>query len=88
MEKKQGSWITNFEGIYAPLNDNKLNNMGLEIPGAVMIAESANQGGNIVEIHKLNQTTYSGMWNTKLSEGLSFDNPDEAFFAYVRCPSR
>jgi len=83
MEKKKGSWTTNFEGIYVPLN-----NTNLETPGAVIISERANQGGNYVEIHKLNQTTYSGMWNTKLSEGLSFDNPDDAFFAYVRCPSR
>ncbi|HEY9625788.1 MAG TPA: hypothetical protein V6C84_00665 [Coleofasciculaceae cyanobacterium] len=88
IENKNGRWNTLYEGIYFPLDDRRLNRLSLKSPGAVIVADGPNMGGSMIEVHTLTQATYSGMWNVALSDGLSFDNPDNAFFAYVRCPAR
>jgi hypothetical protein len=75
MQKKGSTWNISYRGIYVPKPE--LN--------SVFIADGPNMGGYVVNIYELNQTIYRGAWNTELSEGLSFDNPEDAKFTYVRC---
>jgi hypothetical protein len=88
IKNQGGNWSTQYEGFYIPLDDNKLSELGLETTGAVVVAPHPNAGGNLMEVHTLTETSYSGMWNAALSDGLSFDDPDDAFFSYIRCPTR
>jgi hypothetical protein len=75
MQKKGSIWKTSYRGIYVPKPE--LN--------SVVIADGPSMGGYVVNIYELNQTTYRGEWNTEVSDGLSFDNPEDAKFTYVRC---
>jgi hypothetical protein len=91
MEKKSGRWKTLYSGIYFPYPKSKISLLQRESPkalGAIYIAERPNAGGDTVEIHTLTSNKYSGKWNASWSDGLSFENPRDAFFDFVKCPFR
>ena len=77
MDAKKGNfWKTAYKGIYVHKPEWK----------AVVIADSPNRGGHTIDIHELSQTTFKGEWKASLGEVLSFDNPNDAKFTYVKCP--
>jgi hypothetical protein len=75
MQKKGNIWKTIYKGIYVHKPKQK----------AVVIGEGPNTGGYTIDIRELSKTTYKGEWNISLSEGLSFDNPNDAKFIFVKC---
>ncbi|MEM9908405.1 MAG: hypothetical protein AAF921_25615, partial [Cyanobacteria bacterium P01_D01_bin.44] len=88
MRNLDSSWETAYKGIYTPLSPDKINEFGITSPGAIYVGDQPNAGGYTVEILALNNQQYDGFWNVQLSEGLSFENPDDAYFSYERCPAR
>jgi hypothetical protein len=91
MVSENGRWKTRYSGIYFAFPQSRLARLQRESPvalGAVHVGDHPNAGGNTVEIHSLTSNRYSGKWNTSWSEGLSFENPKDAFFDFVRCPAR
>jgi hypothetical protein len=76
MEKKKGVWQTLYRGIYVT---------SPQQPNSIIIGDGPNMGGYLVDIHELTSRTLKGEWNDNASEGLTFDNPEDAKFSYVRC---
>jgi hypothetical protein len=74
-QKKGNIWRTTYKGIYVLRPEQK----------AVVIGDRLNTGGYTIDINELTQTTYKGEWNISLSEGLSFDNPNDAKFTFIKC---
>jgi len=91
IEKKDGVWKNSFEGIYLPMEGELLSVLQRESPealNAVIVAEGPSMGGSVAEVHEATQDALRGMWNVKWSEDLSFENPNDAFFSFSRCPER
>jgi hypothetical protein len=91
MVSENGRWKTRYSGIYSPFPQSKLAQLQREEPialGAVYVGDHPNAGGSTMEIHSLTSNRYRGKWNTSWSEDLSFENPKDAFFDFVRCPAR
>lgn len=88
MRNLDSRWQTAYKGIYGPLSPEKINEFGITSPSAIYVGDQPNAGGYTVEILALNDQQYDGFWNVQLSEGLSFENPDDAYFSYERCPAR
>ncbi|MEO1400471.1 MAG: PPC domain-containing protein [Cyanobacteria bacterium J06635_1] len=88
MRNLDSSWQTAYKGIYGPLSPEKITEFGITSPGAIYVGDHPNAGSYTIEILALNEQQYDGFWNVQLSEGLSFDNPDDAYFSYERCPAR
>jgi hypothetical protein len=78
MQKKGAAWKVSYRGIY--VRDPKR--------GSVITADGPNMGGYVVDIYELSKKTFRGEWNTQLSDGLSFYNPEDAKFTYTRCPGK
>ncbi|WP_193982715.1 hypothetical protein [[Phormidium] sp. LEGE 05292] len=76
MQKKNGFWQTSYQGIYVTSPQN---------PNSIIIGDGPNMGGSVVDIRELTRSTLKGEWNVNASEGLTFDNPEDAKFSYVRC---
>lgn len=76
MEKKKGRWQTLYRGIYVT---------SPQQPNSIIIGDAPNMGGYLVDINELTRNTLKGEWNVNASEGLTFDNPEDAKFSYVRC---
>ncbi|OKH39595.1 hypothetical protein NIES2119_04770 [[Phormidium ambiguum] IAM M-71] len=76
MEKKKGRWQTLYRGIYLT---------SPQQPDSIIIGDGPNMGGYLVDINELTRNTLKGEWNVNASEGLTFDNPEDAKFSYVRC---
>jgi hypothetical protein len=75
MQKKGAAWKVSYQGIF----------MSNSSKNTVVIADGLNMGGNVIDIFELNKKTFRGKWNVEASDGLSFDNPEDAKFTYVRC---
>jgi len=75
IQKRGDIWKTIYRGIYVHKPGQK----------TVVIVDGPNTGGYIVDIYKLTQTTYKGEWKTSLSQGISFENPNDAKFTFVKC---
>lgn len=76
MEKKNGRWENLYRGIYVT---------SPQQPNSIIIGDGPNMGGYLVDIHELTRNTLKGEWNVNASEGLTFDNPEDAKFSYIRC---
>ncbi|XWK88729.1 MAG: hypothetical protein U7127_01305 [Phormidium sp.] len=76
MQKKNGRWQSSYQGIYVTSPQN---------PNSIIIGDGPNMGGSVVDIRELTRNTLKGEWNVNASEGLTFDNPEDAKFSYVRC---
>lgn len=76
MQKKNGRWQTSYKGIYLASPQN---------PNSIIIGDGPNMGGSVVDIRELTRSTLKGEWNANASEGLTFDNPEDAKFSHVRC---
>jgi hypothetical protein len=83
--KRRSKWTVQYEGIYIP---NDTMSKGTKWQGAVIIADGPSQGGNLVRLEIISTTRLKGFWDAEASEGLSFDNPKDALFDYVRCGKR
>jgi hypothetical protein len=83
--KRGGKWTMQYEGIYKP---KALKYKGTKEAGTIVIADGPSQGGNIVRLEIISADRLKGYWDTEASEGLSFDNPKDALFDYVRCGKR
>lgn len=89
LQRKSGNyWNTIFKGVYITISENDFKSKGVKEQGAVVIAEGLNMGGSVVQIQTLNADSFKGYWDVNMSEGLSFDNPNDAFFEFVRCQKR
>lgn len=76
MQKKNGGWQSSYRGIYVT---------SPQQPNSIIIGDGPNMGGSVVDIHELTRSSLKGEWNANASEGLTFDNPEDAKFSYVRC---
>ncbi|MEO0455442.1 MAG: PPC domain-containing protein [Cyanobacteria bacterium P01_A01_bin.114] len=88
LQNLDGSWETAYKGVYGTLSPAKIDELGITSSGAIYVADQPNAGGYTIEILALDDRRYEGFWNVQLSEGLSFENPDDAYFSYERCPAR
>lgn len=91
VQKISGTWENSYEGIYVPMERELLSELQAgspEVLNAVIVADGPNMGGAVMEVHDIAQDEFRGMWNVKWSEGLSFENPNDAFFSFVKCPER
>lgn len=91
LESSGGEWNSQFSGVYVLMTGERLASLQSDSPaaiGGVVIAEGPNMGGDVIEIHSLSQSSFSGMWNEAFSPGLSFENPEDANIDLERCPSR
>ncbi|MEL6554620.1 MAG: hypothetical protein AAFQ63_14305 [Cyanobacteria bacterium J06621_11] len=90
MKNQVGGWQASYDGVYVLTNAEQLSEVQRSSPeaiGAVIVGENFNTGGSTLEVHELSPSTFRGKWNVDLSEGLSFENPEDALVDFVKCPS-
>jgi hypothetical protein len=72
-QKKNSKWKNVYQGIYVRNPERN----------SVIIGDGPNMGGETIDVYELTRSKYRGEW--KSSNELSFDNPEDAKFTYVRC---
>jgi hypothetical protein len=90
LENASGKWLTQNDGLYVPVPEKEFRNFGVRERGAITIFIAPQQDGLLIQIQALNDSRYRGYWDTESDSGvvISFNNPKDAFFDYVRCPNR
>lgn len=84
------AWELKYDGIYSPVTTENLRQVGLSVPGALLVADGPATEGVLVEVHKLDRRVFHGKWVTQ-DEGpltFTFQNPKDAWFKFIKCPSR
>ncbi|WP_404783694.1 hypothetical protein [Altericista sp. CCNU0014] len=71
-QKKNSQWKNVYQGIYVRYPERN----------TVVIGDGPNMGGETIGVYELTRLKYRGEWK---GNELSFDNPDDAKFTYVRC---
>lgn len=90
VENVNGHWETVYDGIYLTVPEKDLAAQGVRERGAIIITECPQTDGYLVHIQWLTPSAYRGYWDTNPDAPIvvTFKNPKDAFFRYVRCPQR